>query len=142
MLQERDTRLIPYQEWEMRWAAQRPAADRVPLPVAGATVAFRADYWGAVVLADVIEVQDLEDVADPHLWRVDMAADGLPLLLEGRPLMVQCADPWPLLMLRVPGVGAGLSRESRLRGSPGWLPLDWETRHRPLPAFHAVTAGG
>lgn len=141
-MQESDTRLVPYQEWELQWARRRPAPDRVPLPVVGAAVAFRADYWGPVVLADVLEIQDLEDVADQHLWRVDMAADGLPLLLEGRPLMVQCADPWPLLTIHVPGVGDGLTREARLRGAPGWLPLDWETRTRPLPAFHTVAVRG
>jgi hypothetical protein len=55
------------------------------------------------------------------------------------PIAHRLLDPWPMLTLNTPW-GLGMTQEARLRGSAGWLPLDWETRHRPLPDVMIVGA--
>lgn len=137
-LREADTRQIPYSSWEYAWAHERPAQHRTPLPAVGDEVRYRQDPWGPVVAADVVSVWPLDDVDDPHLWRVETDGMGNPLAIEGRPLYAQRLDPWPIVRLRVPRLGLGDTREARLRGSAGWLPLDWETRYRPLPQFTII----
>jgi hypothetical protein len=131
---EVDTRLIPYSAAEVAWALERPAPDRSPIPAEGDEVDYRHDPWGPVRRALVLWVQPLDDFDDPHLWMVERDPTGAVLLLEGKPIMAQRLDPWPLLRLQVPGVGIGLSREARLRGSAGWLPLNWRARRRPMPS--------
>lgn len=137
-MQEQDTRLIPYAAWEYDWAHQRPAPHRTPLPAPGDEVCYRHDHWGDVVRIEVVSVQPLDDVTDQHLWRVETDGAGGVLLVDGRPVFAQRLDPWPTLRLRVPRIGLVDTREARLRGSPGWLPLDWETRFRPTPEFTIV----
>jgi hypothetical protein len=137
-MREADTQLIPYAPWEVAWARERPAQHRTPLPAPGDEVRYRHDYWGPVVRAEVVSVQPLDDLTDPNLWTVELDGLGNPLQVDGRALIAQKLDPWPTLHLRVPGLGVGISREARLRGAPGWLPLDWESRIRPLPEFTAV----
>lgn len=136
---EADTRYVPYASWEVAWAHERPAPDRTPLPAVGDEVMYRHDPWGAVVAVIVVWVQPLDDLDDPHLWRVQTDGTGRLLLVDGRPVFAQQLDPWPVLRLRVPRLGVGETREARLRGSAGWLPLDWEQRHRPMPDFAVVS---
>lgn len=135
---ERLTALIPYGEWEYRWARERPPRHRTPVPAVGDEVDYRHDPWAEPSRAEVLAVQPLDDITDPNLWTVETRRDGsgqeVPLLVEDRPVLRPHADPWPLLTLRTVH-GVGQSREARLRGSAGWLPLDWRTRYRPLPAF-------
>lgn len=138
-LREEDTRLIPYASWEYAWAHQRPAQHRTPLPAVGDEVFYRHDYWGSVDRVDILDVQSLDDIDDPHLWRVETDGFGQPFLLEGRPVLMARLDPWPTLILRTRW-GNAQTREARLRGSPGWLPLDWQVRYRPMPEF--VVMGG
>jgi hypothetical protein len=140
-MREEHTSMIPYAQWEFAWAHERPAQDRTPTPLVGDEVFYRHDPWGPVVRAEVVWRQPLDDLDDPHLWRVEMDGMGGALLLDGRPVMAQRLDPWPILRLRVLRLGLGDTREARLRGSPGWLPLDWETRFRPLPQFTIVGGG-
>lgn len=133
------SRVIPYVETELAWIRDRPPMDRVPVPEPGAEVGARLDMWGEVYSATVESVQPPDDVDDPHLYQVALDAVGEVLLIEGRPALVSVPDPWPTLWLviEVPGELAPVHshmREARLRGSPGWLPLDWKTRRRPLPA--------
>lgn len=140
-LQESDTRAIPYAAWEYAWAHERPGEHRTTLPAVSDEVAYRHDPWGPVIGVDVVSVWPLDDVDDPHLWRVELDGFGNPLMLDGRPIFAQRLDPWPILRLRLPrklGLGLCDTREARLRGSPGWLPLDWETRYRPMPEFTIV----
>lgn len=135
-MREEQTRGIPLGEHEFAWARNRPAADRTPLPEAGDDVLYRHDEWGDVMPATVEWVQPADDHDDPMLWRVDRdPATGGVFLHEGKPMFVAVPDPWPSLRLKVPGLGLVTTREARLRGSPGWLPLDWERRRRPLPYF-------
>lgn len=137
-MREVDTRFIPYASWEYTWAHERPGPHRTPIPAVGDQVCYRHDSWGPVVRVEVVSVWPLDDVGDPHLWRVEMDGMGNPLALDGRAVFAQRLDPWPILRVRVPRLGLGDTREARLRGSPGWLPLDWETRFRPLPEFTIV----
>jgi hypothetical protein len=140
-MREEDTRLVPYSAAEAAWALERPGGHRTPLPAPGDEVEYRHDTWGPVTRAEVVAVQPLDDLDDPHLWTVQTdPMTGRPLLLDGRPVLQQRLDPWPLVRLRVPRLGMGLSREARLRGSAGWLPLDWRERFRPLPDFLQIGA--
>jgi hypothetical protein len=135
-MREEDTRHVPHEPWEIEWARKRPAEHRVKLPRVGDEVCYRPVEWGPVQLAEVLWVQPLDDLDDPNLWTVERDAFGRPLQLDGRPVLAQHLDPWPLLRLHVPGLGLPvLSREARLRGAAGWLPLDWPARHRPMPDF-------
>lgn len=143
-MREQDTRLIPWAQWEVDWAHRRPAEHRTPLPAAGDEVRYRHDGWGPVWPAEVHWVQPFDDLDDPHLWNIELDGVGGAVLVDGRTVIQQRFDPWPRLHLRVdaPGLTHLLvdTREARLRGSPGWLPLDWETRYRPMPEFTIVTA--
>lgn len=123
---------IPYTEDEITWAHRRPAQHRTPLPSVGDEVCYRHESYGPVVRAEITWVQSLDDLADPHLWQ---AQEGL---VDGRAVLRRRFDPWPLVRLRVPKLGTGETREARLRGSPGWLPLDWEIRYRPAPEFVVI----
>lgn len=139
---EADTRLISYAQWEIDWAHERQPQQRTPVPAVGDEVLYRHNGWGPVARADVLSVQSETDLDDPHLWRVETDGFGQPVLLDGRPVMQQRFDPWPLVQLRVPGLAQRVeTREARLRGSAGWLPLDWELRFRPLPGSIIIARG-
>jgi len=138
---ERMTRLIPYARSEIAWIRCRPAADRTPLPESGDVVLFRLQEWEEPLEAIVERVQPFDDVDDPHLCAVESDEHGEIVLVEGRPVFSQLEDPWPLVWVKV-DLGNGAterhhSREARLRGAAGWLPLDWRSRRRPLPADFA-----
>lgn len=133
------SRVIPYTPAELAWLRDRPAADRVPVPGVGAEVGARLDHWGEVYPATVESVQPSDDIEDQHLYQVALDAAGEVLLIEGQPVLSSVPDPWPTLWLVIEMAGKlapvhSHMREARLRGSPGWLPLDWKTRRRPLPA--------
>lgn len=134
---ETDTAAIPWTQQEFAWAQCRPAKDRTPIPEVGDEVMFRHTAWGVPVLAEVLAVQSLDDISDPNLWRPELGPDGQLVTLEGRHILSGAKDPWPELTLRTP-YGVGVTREARLRGSAGWLPLDWESRTRPAPAFTII----
>jgi len=126
---------VPYTRDEINWAHRRPAPHRTPLPSIGDEVLYRHDSFGEVQPATVVWMQSLDDMADPHLWQVQADGSGAPILLEGKHVLQRRFDPWPLLHLRLVGGIVAETREARLRGSPGWLPLDWQTRFRPAPEF-------
>lgn len=131
-MDEADSRGIPYTAAEFTWAHERPARHRTPLPAATDNVLYRHDAWATPVDAAVVWAQPSDDVDDPHLWVVQTDEHGRPVMLHGRPLLVPRPDPWPTLRLKT-RYGLVDTREARLRGSPGWLPLDWAARHRPVP---------
>lgn len=140
-MREQDTRAVPVGPDEVAWALNRPAPHRVPVPAVGDQVLYRHDPWGEVSEAEVLAVQPLDDVDDPHIAFVERDALGQVIVIEGRPVIALRKDPWPRLTVRTK-YGVGVTREARLRGSPGWLPLDWEARHRPLPGMTLLAAGG
>jgi hypothetical protein len=126
------TRIVPLSRRELEWAQRRPGPCRVATPGVGDTVLYRHEDWGAVVEATVLSVQSLEDINDPNVCRWQQDERGDFVLLDGRPVAVAGFDPWPLLLLQT-RFGRISTREARLRGSPGWLPLDWQIRWRPGP---------
>ncbi len=132
-LTEEASRPIPHSRAEFDWAHDRPPQHRVAAPAAGDAVLYRHEGWAIPSPATVEWVQPPDDVDDPHLWTVQCDEHGRPLLFEGRPLMMPKADPWPVVRL-LTRFGRVETREARLRGSAGWLPLDWQRRHRPVPA--------
>lgn len=123
---------IAYTPEEYAWARRRPAPDRSPIPEVGDEVFYRHDEDGPVVLAEVLAVQDLEDFTDPNLWYFQTDQLNQPIEIEGQRVLARAYDPWPEVTLKTP-YGVCVTREARLRGSPGWLPLDHELRHRPQP---------
>ena len=145
---EATTRDIPYDANELRWQLLRPRHLWTPIPAPGELVCYRNDEWGPVSNARVVAVQSLDDRDDHYLWDVATVggADGTERRpLEdgaGRRVKVARADPWLDLTLDTEGYGRRVCREARVRGSAGWLPLDWRTRARPIPAGHRLVAVG
>ena len=138
-ISEQQSRVIPWLPGETAWAHDRPRRHRVPMPDVGDTVLYRHHDWGDPEPAEVIWVQPVDDVDDPHVATVTVDGDGAPMLLEGRPVMALKVDPWRRVHLRT-RFGTVDTREARLRGSAGWLPLDWRARYRPVPQPSAATA--
>lgn len=168
------TRWVPWEQAEFSHARNRPLSERPPLPKVGDQVWYRRYDWchnpatGEVEepeLVVVVEVQDPDDttlachlpdigmVRDLNLWHlVRDNLTGRPRVDEhGEWLYVHVADPWPWVRLRRPNGMLAETRESRLRGSAGWLPLDYlsrperwrlpsQTLHVPRPALRPVTA--
>jgi hypothetical protein len=131
------TRGIPIGPDEIAWAHERPPQHRVPVPAVGDQVLYRHNLWEDPTLAEVLAVQPLDDLDDPHLWRVELDEHRRPVEVDGRQVIAQRIDPWPSVTLRTI-YGVGVTREARVRGSAGWLPLDWQTRYRPTPAVNEV----
>lgn len=145
------TRWVPWQQSEFSHVHNRPHAERPPLPAPGDQVWYRRYDWhhntqtGEVEepeLVTVVEVQDPNDTTlvchlpdigparDLNLW--ELLRDNL----TGRPLIDgtgqlayrHVPDPWPWIRMRRPNGMIAETREARLRGSAGWLPLDYRSR--------------
>lgn len=129
-MRELDTRLVPWEPHEISWARNRPAVERPPMPKPGDRVFYRHDHWDPIAVRAVVTwVQDLDEHDDGNLWILVRDTDGHPILDEGVPRWVRCPDPWPLVRLDTGDVyGVLHALESRVRGSAGWLPLDWQAR--------------
>ena len=155
LLSELDTRLVSWENIEVAHARNRPLAERPPLPRIGERVWYRAFDWERdrtglhvpPVQATVIAVEPDDDpdsrdwlpgygwVRDPNLWHLVRDTNGRPLHHpDGSPRYARVADPWPWLDLELgldewghpqPTVR---TRESRMRGSAGWLPGDYRDR--------------
>jgi len=133
---ERACRGLPATPEQQRWAICRPAPRRVPAPAVGDDVLYRHDSWLDPIPARVIWVQPTDDVDDPHVMQPQIDGQGGIALIEGRPVFVSNPDAWLNVKLAVTIDGSlanATTREARLPGSPGWLPLDWEDRFRPMP---------
>lgn len=130
-MDELATRAVPWDRIEVTWARNRPMNERPPIPKAGDVVAYRHNEWSPDVIdVLVLEVQDLEDREDPNLWHQVKDERGVPIIDGATPRMAQAADPWPWIIFRRDPASdrTTCSREARLRGSAGWLPLDWRSR--------------
>lgn len=158
MLDELGTRLVPWARIEVTCARNRPESERPPLPVPGDRVWFRRFDWdhdkfsGETVepeLAVVIAVQPVDDrtpvdvadgvpglVRDPNLWQLIRNVHGEPLWDDVADDWVYrpAPDPWPWVDLQRDNDEwdhprpVERTRESRLRGAAGWLPLDYRQR--------------
>lgn len=149
------TRGVPYEPVEVSYANNRPHSERPPIPVVGVRVLYRREpYDQHPVPVRVVWVQPVDDESlvhsypgfgparDPNLWTLVRDETGRPILDDGVPRYVPHSDPWPQVRVRgewpaspgqAPEVRDAVCREARLRGSPGWLPLDWRTRPVRLP---------
>jgi hypothetical protein len=129
-VEELDTRLLPWEAQEISWAWNRPHRERPPLPKPGDRVRYRHQHWDAeTVPAVVVSVQDPDELDDGNLWILVRDIDGQPIFDDGVPRWVRCPDPWPLVRLDTGDLyGVVNTLESRVRGSAGWLPLDWQAR--------------
>lgn len=133
-------RHIPIDPSEIHQALSRPKKDQTPIPHAGDMVFFRYETWGDVTEAKVIEVQPADDFTDHYICHVVVSRTGQALTDElGRYVTKPAPDPWPKLTLRTQW-GICVTREARVRGSAGWLPLDWRNRRRPIPPQLMVLA--
>jgi hypothetical protein len=90
-----DTSTVPYTGAEITTAL---AADPSPTPAPGDRVLYRHDEHGDVTDALVVQVVEDWPGVDPAYW--------------------------PTLVLDT-AYGTCLTREARVRGSAGWLPLTW-----------------
>lgn len=144
-LTEAQTRHVPYDTVEVSHARNRPIKERPTIPKPGDKVYYRREYWDQEpMLTTVVAVQDLNDKEDPNLWHLVRDQNGVPVMDDGVVRYAQVADPWPEVTLEWIEEQKGgdpaeitrraLTRESRLRGSPGWLPLNWRTRPVRLPS--------
>lgn len=133
---EQACRGLPATLAQRAWAICRPPQRRTPRPKVGDEVLYRADSWHEPIPARVLWVQPDDDVDDPHVMQPQTDGQGGVALVEGRPVFVTNPDAWLSLKLAVTIDGRiehPITREARLPGSPGWLPLDWEERFRPMP---------
>lgn len=154
-MREWDTRLVPHEPAEVSYALNRPDHERTPIPKPGDRVYYRRHMWDQhPTLATVLAVADLEDRGDPHLWHLIRDLDGNPVLDGDVPRMVRAPDPLPWVDLRADDVDArdeygkpvrcthcgwfhrnpARTWEARVRGMPGWLPLNWRDRDVKLPS--------
>lgn len=144
---EQSTYMIPWSERELAWQRLRPVEHRVPLPRPGQRVLVRLERFADPVPGVVQSVPDLargwrwedlepgRETPDPWVWQLRRGPRG-ELLMDshGLPRIDLLPDPHPSIVLHVEGRrGLAETREARLRGSPGWLPLDWRERWRPGP---------
>lgn len=100
-------------------AWQRPPHKRTPVPKPGDRVLFRMHEYGDFLDALVVSVQDLTrpgPAPDSMVWRRDNVT-GMVAGLH--------ADPWPEVTLDT-WWGRLRTHECRVRGSAGWVPLDWD----------------
>jgi hypothetical protein len=143
--------MVPHERVEAAYAHNRDPAERTPFPRAGDRVLFRADMWQREppVPAVVLLVETWDDPQPVARW--DGISDGTECMwrvvkdLAGRPVVdvergaerirrVRVEDPWPFVRLRLDSGALRDTREARLRGSPGWLPLDYLSRPVRLPS--------
>lgn len=144
---------VLYTPAEYDHARSRPFPERTPIPQVGDELFYRHNGGSPnVYRIEVYEVQSLEDMEDANLWYFQTLADGVtPRTIEGLQVLAQAHDPWPWIKARLleathdhgknVDLGAGWpveTREARMRGSAGWLPLDWETRPQPAPPSFLV----
>jgi len=111
------------------WARRRPPEQRTPCPIPGMEVYVRLAANGPLVVGTVLEVSVDENDPSTHQYVVpDPSRPPLTHPLTGRRLRELVDDPWWSLRIRlVDGHGAVAyvdTREARLPGSPGWLPMD------------------
>lgn len=142
-MDEHETRHVPYDAAEVAWARNRPARHRTPRPQLGDALLYRHREWADPEPCRLLEWVDLDNPNDPLMYRtvVDERSPFRAPVTDGagRRLVEPVDDPWPLVLLDTPH-GLVTTREARLRGSAGWLPLDWRARYRPTPAVGLIVA--
>lgn len=149
---ELDTRALPYEAIEGSYANNRAPTDRPPIPKPGDRLLYRRYHFDQdPIPVVVVWAQDPDDtslvhvdpragrVRDPNLWHLVKDPYGYPIADGDDWAYARHPDPWPQVRVRgtwadSPGMEPfereAITREARMRGSSGWLPLGW--RGRPL----------
>lgn len=158
---ELETRLLPLQAIEGAYARNRLQADQAGWPQIGWEVFYRRDEWTAddeLYRMRVVDVQSPDDQTSEwalNLWETVRDEHGNPVHIGDRLAIRLVDDPWPWVVLRWEGeVPKGMEHvwktrpqmtfESRVRGGPGWLPLDYPARRqiRLAPEIVAMREAG
>lgn len=111
---------------EVHAARRRPPGKRSPRPGLGQRVWYRHNAHGPLELAEVVEVVVDETDPNTHRFVVGDPVKGPEVHpLTGVRMRELVDDPWWSVRLRVDGrPGITETREARLDGSPGWLPME------------------
>ncbi len=111
-------------DFEVHRARCRPADDRTPMPQTGQRVWYRHDWHVPLSAAQIVRV-DLENREDWNVYRyvLDYShVERRPVEVDGKRVVEMVDDPWPDVVLRT-DYGMMVTREARIQGSPGWLPM-------------------
>lgn len=118
----------PIMAHEAHRARCRPVGQRTPMPKAGQRVWYRHDWGQPLTDAEVVRV-DLDNKQDWNVWCYvldETHPERKPVTdALGQRIMKMTEDPWPDVVLRT-NYGIIVTRESRVEGSPGWLPRKTE----------------
>lgn len=109
---------------QVQRARCRPPHERTRIPHPGERVWYRHDPYGPLAEAEV-EAVDVSNVEDWNVYRVVLDERRYPVEIGGRRVTEMVEDPWPDLILRT-DYGRVVTREARIDGSPGWLPMRQE----------------
>lgn len=123
----------PIDKSEIIWARNRQPRHRTPIPRSGDQVYYRHEQWADPTLAQVVRIVDpLPEDLNVFESALNTTHPTRHPLLDGigHTLMVLRPDPDYEVELHT-AYGRVVTREARVRGSAGWLPLDWTTRWRP-----------
>lgn len=112
---------MPVPQELVAWARHRPPHQRTRIPRPGERVLYRHVPYGELSEAEVEEV-DTSNMEDWNVYRVVVDESGRPVEIGGRRVTEMVEDPWPDLVLRT-DYGRLVTREARIDGSPGWLPM-------------------
>ncbi|HEY6021599.1 MAG TPA: hypothetical protein VIY48_17550 [Candidatus Paceibacterota bacterium] len=164
LAQELLGRLVQLSNAEAGYARNRLPEDKPPTPKVGDRVYFRREAWASdedLFPMRVVEVQDPNDTTSEFATNLCQHLrhhiTGGPLFFpDGKPVVVPLPDPWPWIKMVWDGEPPAtheenwkhrvqMTFESRMRGSPGWLPMNYvETRqiryegdipYVPMPSF-------
>lgn len=107
---------------DVRRAQLRPPGERTPVPQPGTTVWYRDREFGDLVEA-VVDTVVMDNMTDPNVWHV-VTVGGQPVKgPDGTVQMEVAPDPWPLVYLTDAYGRTHQTREARIVGSAGWLPV-------------------
>lgn len=115
------TSAMPVAQHERIAALCRPPERRTAMPRAGQVVWYRHEPFGALQPVEVLEV-DISNPADTYVWRYAVDGNNWPVMVDGKHVMELVDDPWPDVYLKT-SWGRIVTREARIEGSPGWLPM-------------------
>lgn len=112
---------VPVPLEEVHRVRRRPPEQRTRIPLVGEHVLYRHNWYEEPSEAEV-EAVDVSNLEDWNVYRVVLDNDGKPVEIDGRRVTEPVEDPWPDLILRT-DYGRIVTREARIEGSPGWLPM-------------------
>lgn len=112
---------MPVSQEAVFYARCRPVEHRTPIPEAGQRVWYRHNPHGPLTPA-MVEGVSMADPGDYNVWRFKLDEFRQPIEANGKRVMEMTEDPWPDVILHTDW-GRLVTREARIDGSPGWLPM-------------------